>query len=168
MNDLPAHPVDAAFAERDPFADARAVRELTWSDHPAQRHPWSLAFLAAATLTVAVGAVEIFDSKWAGVAAAVAAAVVFRGFLLKTTFTLDDSGAEARGPLGAHVLSWSEVKRFQHDPAGGTFSTAARPGLWDKLTAMRVSFPHSGARRDVVRFVLPRLSPGTPVVEEEE
>ncbi|NNJ26656.1 hypothetical protein [Alienimonas chondri] len=170
MNDLPAPPdsIAAPFAERDPFADARAVRELTWSDHPAKRHPWSLAFLAAAALTVAVGAAEIFDSRWAGIAAAVAAGIAFRGFLLKTTYTLDDAGAEARGPFGAHILSWGEVTRFRHDPAGATLSTAANPGLWDKLSGLRVTFPHSGARRDVVRFVLPRLGSGVPVVEEEE
>ena len=177
MTDLPIlHPDDARpgenprspFAERDPFADARAVRELTWSDHPARRHPWSLAFLAAAALTVAVGAAEIFDSKWAGFAAVVAAVALARGFLLQTSYTLDDAGAEARGLFGAHILSWTEVTRFRHDPAGATLGTAAKPGLWDRLSGLRVTFPHSGARRDVVRFVLPRLPAGVPVVEEEE
>ncbi len=172
MTDLPAPPAEpfaTAFAERDPFADARAVKEYRWEDHPAKRHPWSLAFLAAAALTVAVGAAELFDTKWAGVAAAGVAAALFRGFLLRTTYALDDAGVEARGLIGSHVLAWSEVRRFKHDPAGATFSIGGRPGgVWDWLTGLRVSFPHSGARRDVVRFVLPRLNAGVPVIEEEE
>ena len=161
MDDLPA--------ERDPFLDRAAVRELSWTDHPAKRHPWSLAFLAAAALTVGVAAAELFDSRWAGVAAVVGMAVLFRSFLMRTTYTLDDAGAEARGTFGAHVLSWGEVVRFRHDPAGATFATGGRPGgLWDRLSGLRVTFPHGGQRRDVVRFVLPRLGPGVEVTEEEE
>ena len=170
VTDLPAsgEPVATAFRERDPFADARAVPELSWHDHPARRHPWSLAFLAAATLTVAVGATEVFGSRWAGFAAACGTAVLFRGFLLRTEYTFDDAGIEARSLFGAHIVAWSEVTRFRHDPAGASFGTAANPGLWDRFTSLRVTFPHSGARRDVVRFVLPRLPSGAEVVDEEE
>ena len=172
MTDLPAEPGPPAGsglpAEHDPFADRAAVGVLSWADHPARRHPWTLAFLAAAVLTVAVGATEAFGSRWAGFAAAAGAAVLFRGFLLRTVYTLDDAGAEARGPFGAHVLAWGEVTRFRHDPAGATLGTAANPGLWDRLSGLRMTFANSSNRRDVVRFVLPRLPPGVPITAEED
>ena len=153
-------------AEHDPFAPRAAVSEMRWEDHPAKRHPWSLAFFGAGVLTVGVGTAEVLGNRWYGVAAAAVLAIASRGFLLKTTYTLDDAGAEARGPLGAHVLGWEEVRRFRHDPAGGTLGTARRPGLWDRLTGLRMTFTHN--RREVVRFVLTRLPAGATVTAEPE
>ena len=153
-------------AEHDPFAARPTVSELTWTDHPAKRQPWSLAFVAVGLLTAGVGVAEIFGNRWIGLAAAAVLGVALRGFLFATTYSLDDAGAEARGPLGAHVLSWGEVTRFRHDPAGGTLGTAARPGLWDRLTGLRMTFGHN--RKEVVRFVLTRLPPGARVTAEDE
>ena len=157
----------AAVGEFDPFA-RRAVIELTWTDHPARRHPWSLAFLAAALLTVGVGVAELLGGRWWGVGAVAVGAVLFRGFLLPTTYALDDAGAESRTALGTHQLAWGEVTRFRHDPAGGTLGTAPRPGLRDRLTGLRMTFAHSANRREAVRFVLSRLPPGVRVTAEEE
>ena len=154
-------------AEYDPFAGGRAVSELRWEDHPAKRHPWSLAFFAAALLTVGVAVTEIFGNRWVGAAAALGLAVCFRGFLLKTTYTLDDAGAEARGLLGAHVVGWEEVRRFRHDPAGAALGVAGSPGLRDKLTALRLTFTPAAGRKQVVRFVLSRLPAGARVTAEE-
>ena len=153
--------------EHDPFAGGQAIGELRWEDHPARRHPWSLAFFAVALLTAGVAAAEVFGNRWVGVAAAVGLAVCFRGFLLKTTYALDDAGAEARGLLGAHVVSWDEVTRFRHDPAGAALSVAPRPGLRDRLTALRLTFTPRADRKQVVRFVLTRLPPGARVMSEE-
>ena len=154
-------------AEYDPFSGSRAVSVLRWEDHPAKRHPWSLAFFAVALLTVGAAAAEIFGSRWLGAAAAAVLAVAFRGFLLKTTYTLDDAGAEARGLLGAHVVGWDEVTRFRHDPAGAALGTAPNPGLRDRLTALRLTFTPRAERKAVVRFVLTRLPAGARVTAEE-
>ena len=158
--------MDHGLAEYDPFAAPGGPAELRWEDHPARRHPWSLAFFAVAALTAGVAATEIFRSRWAGVAAAVLLCVAFRGFLLKTTYTLDDAGAERRTPLGTHAVAWDEVARFRHDPAGAALSTAA-PGPWDRLTALRLTFTPAASRRQVVRFVLTRLPAGARVTAEE-
>ena len=153
--------------KHDPFAGGRAVSELRWEDHPAKRHPWSLAFFAVALLTAGVAVTEIFGNRWLGGAAAVGLAVLFRGFLLQTTYTLDDAGAEARGLLGAHVVGWEEVRRFRHDPAGAALGVAASPGLRDRLTALRLTFTPRANRKQVVRFVLTRLPADARVTAEE-
>ena len=157
---------DSTVGEHDPFAGDGRIAALTWTDHPARRQPWSLAFLVAGLLTAGAGVHEVTGNKWYGVAAAAAVAALFRGFLLPTTYTLDDAGAESRGPLGSHARSWAEANRFHHDPAGGTLGTAARPGLWDRLTGLRIAWVNN--RREAVRFILDRLPDGCRVTAETE
>ena len=166
MTEFPDEDPDAAIGEHDPFAGDRRIATLSWTVHPARRQPWSVAFLVAGLLTAGAGVHEVTGNKWYGVAAAAVLGVLFRGFLLPTTYTLDDAGAEARGPFGSHTRSWAEARRFRHDPAGGTLETAAAPGVWNALTGLRLAWSHN--RREAVRFALDRLPPGCRVTADAE
>ena len=150
----------------DPFADGDGVAGHGWTVHPARRQPWALAFLAAGLLTAGAAAHEVTGSRWAAALCPLVLAVLFRGFLFPTTYTVDAAGAGARTPFGTHQMAWAEVGRLHHDSAGALLSRSAEPGFWGRRLALK--FAWADNRRAAVRYMLDRLPPGARVTAEKE
>lgn len=132
-------------------ADQADPQVLHWRSHPlVDEYPKSIGLLAAIAVA-ATAATMAFNGLIYGLVAALLLCVSMASYLLPTTCTLDDEGAETRFMGQTQRLAWSQVRRVAKGRKGVFLSPRAEPSRVDSFRGLLLRF--AGNADEVVSFV---------------
>ena len=122
-----------------------------WTVHPARDRPIAAILgtlsvcMTGATVGLTAGHVA------AGIAGAVALVAPLRHFFFPTRYRVDERGVSVRCLGVTSRRSWSRLRRFRHDGAGGFLSTRSRPSRLDSFTGLHLTW--AGNNDEVVALI---------------
>lgn len=113
---------------------------LTWRVHLARRRPRQAAAVAAFVIGTAALAAYAFGSPFYGVLAIVLLTASVGDYLFPLSFTLSESGVEARGLIHRRRMTWNQVRRVLRDDLGVKLSPLPRPSRLDAFRGIYLWF----------------------------
>lgn len=112
---------------------------------------------------LSIGAALFGGSPWWALLAAAILTLSLNKFLFPSTYTIDESGIDARLPLKTQRLDWPRVRRFVHDEHGGYLSTRARRSWTDAYRGMHLQFSDDrGEQIEMIGRCIERARVGAP------
>jgi len=127
------------------------VSRADWTVHPARDRPIAAILgtlsvgMTGATVGLATGHAA------AGIAGGGALIAALRHFFFPTRYRVDKGGVTIRCLGVASRCSWSRLRRFRYDGAGGFLSTRSRPSRLDSFTGLHLTW--AGNKDEVVPLV---------------
>ncbi len=118
----------------------KAEHCLTWTVHLARRRPRQAVAVVVFIIGTSVLASYAFRSPFYGVLAAVLLTASVGDYLFPLTFTLSESGVEARGLIHRRRMTWRQVRRVLRDNLGVKLSPLPRPSRLDAFRGIYLWF----------------------------
>ena len=118
----------------------KAERRLAWTVHLARRRPRQAGAVAAFIIGTSLLAAYAFGSPFYGVLAAVLLPASVGDYLFPLTFTLSESGVDARGLIHRRRMTWNQVRRVLRDDLGVKLSPLPRPSRLDAFRGIYLWF----------------------------
>jgi hypothetical protein len=113
---------------------------VTWTVHPARRRPFTAVVVVVLVCGLAaIGGSALGDGyAWTSWLFAILLLTSISGFLLPTTYTVDDEGIAVRHALTTRRRLWKDIRRVEIGARAALLSPFAEPRTLDRWRALLV------------------------------